>query len=148
MFVEETRRSYPFKMQGIYSDNGSEYKGSPGHPVRDLCRRYKMSQSFTKVKHPWTNGKTERVIKTLMAEWCTKSSGFISRDHRRRALYAYVTWYNQSRIHQSLGCTPLERLESYLQKCQQRLINVQVVWRCTSQTIPQTRSNWSTIKSL
>lgn len=116
IFLDEARRSFPFPTTGIYSDNGSEYKGKPGHPVYDLCRENRISQGFTKVKHPWTNGKAERVIQTLMREWHSRTrSNHISRAHRRRHLYAYVDWYNQVRVHQSLGCTPLERLEQYLQ---------------------------------
>lgn len=114
IFLEEARRSFPFALTGIYSDNGSEYKGKSGHAVHDLCEALHISHHFTQVKHPWTNGKAERVIKTLMTEWCTKSSNFISRDHRRRYLYAYVDWYNQQRVHQTIKSTPLERLELFL----------------------------------
>lgn len=115
IFLEEVRRYFPGVVQGIYSDNGSEYRGRADHPVVALCRTNGIAQSFTKVKHPWTNGKAERFIRTLMEEWHRRSrSNHISRAHRRRYLYAYVDWYNQVRIHQSIGTTPLERLESYI----------------------------------
>lgn len=115
IFLEEARRYFPYPVKGIYSDNGSEYKGRVGHPVFDFCRKHKISQGFTKVKHPWTNGKAERVIQTLMKEWHTRTrSNHISRAHRRRHLYAYVDWYNQCRFHQTIKSTPLERLEKYL----------------------------------
>lgn len=116
IFLEETRRAFPFPVTGIYSDNGSEYKGRKDYPVSLVCQEYGISQRYTQVKHPWTNGKAERVIKTLMTEWHSRTSpGFISRDHRRRYLYAYVDWYNQLRKHQSLeDRTPLEKLELFL----------------------------------
>jgi transposase InsO family protein len=115
MFVREARNVLPFPVTGIYSDNGSEYKGRGDHPVVALARETGMSQGFTKVKHPWTNGKAERVIRTLMEEWHGKTrSNHISRAHRRRYLYAYVDWYNQNRVHQSLGMTPFDKLELYL----------------------------------
>lgn len=114
IFLEEVRRSLPFRMQCLYSDNGSEYKGATHHPVRLFCAKNRMDQRFTKVKHPWTNGKAERVIRTLMEEWIPRSNTYVTRDERRRHLYAYVDWYNQSRFHQSLNSTPLERLESFL----------------------------------
>ena len=115
IFLEEARRSFPFSVTGIYSDNGSEYRGRPDHPVVALCRREGMSQAFTKVKHPWTNGKAERFIKTLMTEWHSKTRGnHISRAHRRRYLYAFVDWYNQIRVHQSIESTPLERVELFI----------------------------------
>jgi transposase InsO family protein len=116
MFLAEAKRVLPFPVTGIYSDNGSEYKGREDHPVVTLCKDTGMSQGFTKVKHPWTNGKAERFIKTLMTEWHGKTrSSHLSRAHRRRYLYAYVDWYNQSRMHQSLGSTPFGRLEAYLE---------------------------------
>lgn len=114
IFLEEIKRAMPFSIAMIYSDNGSEYKGRSDHPFVVLCRRYKIAQGFTQVKHPWTNGKAERVIKTLMCEW-HRASHFVEREERRRRLYAFVNWYNQSRQHQSLnGKTPLERLEEFI----------------------------------
>lgn len=116
MFLAEAKRTLPFPVTGIYSDNGSEYKGRADHPVSQLCKAAHMSQAYTKVKHPWTNGKAERFIKTLMHEWHGKTrSNHISRAHRRRYLYAFVDWYNQTRVHQSLGTTPFGRLERYLE---------------------------------
>lgn len=116
IFLEEVKQAMPFRIEKIYSDNGSEYKGKAGHPFHDLCKRYGYAQGFTKVKHPWTNGKAERVIRTLMEEWHPKTrANHISRDHRRRHLYAYVDWYNRSRIHGSIESTPTERLEQFLQ---------------------------------
>lgn len=113
IFLEEARHAFPFPVTGIYSDNGSKYKGKKGHPVHDLCLTWKISHHFTKVKHPWTNGKAERVIRTLMEEWHSKTrTNHISRDHRRRHLYAYVDWYNQSRSHLSIKSTPLEKLKN------------------------------------
>jgi len=115
IFLEEAKRFCPFPVAGIYSDNGSEYKGKAGHPVHDLCRFHGIAQGFTKVKHPWTNGKAERFIRTLMDEWHGRSrTNHLSRAHRRRHLYAYVDWYNQVRTHQSLNSTPLARLEAYV----------------------------------
>lgn len=114
IFLEEVRRAMPFPIRGIYSDNGSEYKGKPGHPLHDLCVSEHISHHFTKVKHPWTNGKAERVIRTLMEEWHPRTrSNHISREHRRRHLYAYTDWYNQVRAHMTIGMTPLEKLERY-----------------------------------
>lgn len=124
IFLEEARRFLPFNIECAYSDNGSEYKGKTGHPFVDLCAKAGILQRFTKVKHPWTNGKAERVIRTLMEEWHYKSWNFETREKRRRYLYAYVDWYNQVRNHSSIDSSPLERLESFLSECQQRLQDV------------------------
>jgi transposase InsO family protein len=121
IFLEEVRQSMPFAIEKIYSDNGSEYKGKNSHPFADTCKRYGYAQGFTKVKHPWTNGKAERVIKTLMTEWHTKSSGFVTREQRRKYLYAYTDWYNQSRIHGSIESIPLQRLEQFIRRLKENV---------------------------
>jgi len=111
--LEETVIVMPFTITCVYSDNGSEYKGKADHPFVQGCTKFGFKQSFTKVRHPQTNGKAERMIKTLMLEWF-KGRYFTSRDQRRKFLYAYVNWYNQVRSHQSLdNNSPLERLEEY-----------------------------------
>lgn len=115
IFLEEVRRALPFSIECTYSDNGSEYKGKTGHPFADQCAKHGIAQKFTKVRRPRTNGKAERVIRTLMEEWHTKSWNFENREKRRRYLYAYVDWYNQVRHHLSIDGAPLERLEAILQ---------------------------------
>ncbi|MEA1877464.1 MAG: IS481 family transposase [Bacteroidota bacterium] len=111
--LEETLLIMPFQIEKVYSDNGSEYKGREKHAFVALCQKQGLKQGFTKPRHPQTNGKAERMIKTLMTEW-HKGRYFSSREQRRRQLYAYVNWYNQVRSHQSLnGYSPLERLEHY-----------------------------------
>lgn len=54
-------------------------------------------------------------IRTLMEEWHSRTRpNHNSRRDRRKYLYAYIDWYNQVRVHQSLGMTPLEKLELFL----------------------------------
>jgi transposase InsO family protein len=120
IFLEETIHTMPFQIEKAFSDNGSEFKGRPDHAFVAGLARHEITQSFTKPRHPYTNGKAERVIKTIMAE-CFARSGrtFASREHRRKFLYAFVSWYNQVRPHESLGgVPPLARLEAYLARVQ------------------------------
>lgn len=118
IFLEETLRALPFRMEKAYSDNGSEYRGRPDHPFVSSLRRHRIDQSFTKPRHPYTNGKAERVIKTIMTECFGRGGrGFPSRNHRRRFLYAFVNWYNTVRPHESLGgIPPLQRIEAFLDR--------------------------------
>ena len=118
IFLEETISAMPFRIEKAYSDNGSEYKGRTDHPFVAGLIRHHIDQGFTKPHHPYTNGKAERVIKTIMTE-CFKKSGrtFPSRNHRRRFLYAFVNWYNTTRPHESLGgIPPLQRIEAFLER--------------------------------
>lgn len=112
--LEETIRAMPFRMEATYSDNGSEYRGRSDHAFVATARRHGIGQRFTRPHTPRTNGKAERVIKTLMTEWHRRRS-FLSREERRKFLYAYTRYYNQVRPHQSLlGQSPIGRLEAYL----------------------------------
>jgi len=116
IFLEETIHAIPFRMECAFSDNGSEYRGRADHPFVQGLRRHRIEQKFTKPRHPQTNGKAERVIKTIMTQCFARAGrGFPSRDHRRRFLYAFVNWYNTTRPHESLGgIPPLQRIEAYL----------------------------------
>lgn len=108
--LDEALRMFPFEIECVYSDNGKEFKGA----FRELCHKGGMTQKFTRPYTPRTNGKAERVIKTVKTE-LLKGRSHLSREERRRHLYAFVRWYNQVRPHQSLGnVAPLTFLETYL----------------------------------
>lgn len=115
--LEEAVVGMPFDIQSTYSDNGREYKGRPHeHRFMLTCQEYDIRQSFTKVRNPKTNGKAERVIRTLLEEWHDKHH-FATRKERKRSLDEYVRFYNQERKHQGLGgFTPQQKLNSYVPK--------------------------------
>ena len=77
------------------------------------CKKNKIEQRFTKVKHPWTNGKAERVIRTLIEMWHNKTE-FKNRDHRKKELIRFVNYYNTVKPHKGInGNTPMEQLINY-----------------------------------
>lgn len=119
IFFEVQSVRTPFPILCHYSDNGGEYKGNKSHAFVSLCTRLGIEQRFTKPRHPWTNGKAERVIKTLLNEWWyPNKSTFKTSAERRLSLYQFVEHYNHRRPHQSLnGLTPIQRLASYYQEC-------------------------------
>lgn len=112
--LEETILAMPLDIQAVYSDNGKEYKGKPQeHQFMLTCQTYDIKQYFTKPRTPKTNGKAERIIRTLMEEWHYQHS-FKTRQERKQSLDEYVRYYNQERNHQGLnGLTPQQRLNSY-----------------------------------
>lgn len=117
LFLENALLRLPFPVYCHYSDNGGEYKGNTGHAFVAACARSGIIQRFTKPYHPWTNGKAERVIKTIVYEWLKKNH-FNSYEERRASLYAFVDYYNHERVHMSLnGQTPFQKLSSYYEKC-------------------------------
>jgi transposase InsO family protein len=109
--LDEALRMLPFDVERIYSDNGKEFKGA----FKEHCKEHNLPQQFTKPYRPQTNGKAERVIKTVKQS--LKRHHFISREERRRILYAIVRHYNHLRPHQGLGgLTPFTFLEKYLEE--------------------------------
>lgn len=109
--LDEAIQMMPFEIECMYSDNGKEFKGA----FKDLCTHYRIPQQFTKPYRPQTNGKAERVIKTIKG--LLGKHHFISRDERRRILYAIVRHYNHIRPHQSLGnIAPFQYLQNYIDR--------------------------------
>lgn len=107
--LDEALEMLPFSVECIYSDNGKEFKGA----FKALCLKYHIPQKFTKPYHPQTNGKAERVIKTIKT--LLRTYHFTSREERRRILYAIVRHYNHIRPHQSLGGkSPFAQLKEYI----------------------------------
>lgn len=107
--LDEALEMLPFTVECMYSDNGKEFKGA----FKLLCERYHIPQNFTKPYHPQTNGKAERVIKTIKS--ILRTHRFASREERRRILYAIVRHYNHLRPHQSLGgIAPFMFLKKYI----------------------------------
>lgn len=112
VFGEAADERLPFDIRDWYTDRGTEWKGTNEHEFVRWCRERGVTQHFTKPRTPKTNGKAERVIRTLMEEWHRKNR-FASREERRFSLYAYVDWYNHERKHGTLGMTPAEKLAQY-----------------------------------
>lgn len=107
--LDEALAMLPFEVETIYSDNGKEFKGA----FKEFCKLKNIPQQFTKPYHPQTNGKAERVIKTV--KQMLKKHHFSSREERRRILYAIIRYYNHLRPHQSLGgISPFAFLKKYI----------------------------------
>lgn len=113
-FLQQVLAECPYTIETWYTDNGKEYRGDPEHHAFMLaCWDAKIEQRFTKVRTPQTNGKAERVIKTLMEMWHGRTR-FKSRIHRKQELVRFVNWYNTVKPHASLkNQTPMEQLISY-----------------------------------
>lgn len=114
--LDEAIQMLPFKIESVYSDNGKEFKGA----FKELCALYQIPQRFTRPYHPQTNGKAERVIKTLKT--LLRKHHFTSREERRRILYAMVRYYNHIRPHQSLGgISPFSYLDKYIRETKEEI---------------------------
>ena len=121
-----TRCSISFK--AILSDNGKEFKGSQvfdktvgkykvktrkegqGHAVELLLQQMNIKHRYTRVRRPQTNGKVERLNRTIGEEFLTKVK-FENRLHRQAELRLWEYHYNQERTHQGIkNMTPHQKL--------------------------------------
>jgi hypothetical protein len=85
----------------VLSDNGSAYRSRQWHQA---CTVLGLKAKRTRAYRPQTNGKTERFIKTLQAEWAY-AMPFDSSEKRKRWLRRYLAIYNGRRCH--IGVAPV-----------------------------------------
>lgn len=99
------------RIERVLTDNAWAYTSSTyERAVASIDARHKR----TRPHRPQTNGKAERFIKTLLAEWAYGRL-YRTNDERLEALPAWVTYYNTERTHTALGgITPTEALRNNL----------------------------------
>ena len=105
------RRSFPFAITGIQTDNGSEFRGV----FRDYLVRAGIPHRYIpKRSAPW-NGKVERANRSVDDEY------YLNPARPWKTLHAYVRWYNEERPHlgrDMSGLTPYQKYHSLTgQKC-------------------------------
>lgn len=112
-FLKQVIAEAAYSIEYAYSDNGKEYKGTLQHAFVKVCEENNIGQKFTRIKKPQTNGKAERVIRTLMEMWHNKT-GFKSRIHRKTELLRFINFYNTVKPHKGINnLTPHEKLLEY-----------------------------------
>jgi len=89
-------------IERVLTDNAKAYHS---HLWRDTCAELEIERRYTRPYSPWTNGKAEALIKTLLREWAYRFA-YPTSVHRARALPGYLRWYNRRRPHGSLGARP------------------------------------------
>ena len=91
--------AHSVKIQQVMTDNGSPYVSKRW---ARWCRQHDVTHIRTRPYRPRTNGKAERFIKTLQAEWAY-AAVYQTHEHRRRALLPWLAYYNYQRPHSALG---------------------------------------------
>jgi transposase InsO family protein len=89
-------------VERVLTDNGSAYCS---HAWRDEHARLGIRHSRTRTRRPQTNGKVERLNRTLLEEWAYKRL-YISEKARRAVLSGWLHHYNNHRPHTALGNLP------------------------------------------
>jgi transposase InsO family protein len=89
-------------VERVLTDNGSAYRSSAW---RDAHTQLGIGHSRTRVRRPQTNGKVERLNRTLLEEWAYKRL-YTTEKGRRAALSGWLHHYNHHRPHTALGNLP------------------------------------------
>ena len=95
------------KIERVISDNAFAYRLSAD--FKNAVAELGAEQRFIKPHCPWTNGKVERLNRTLATEWAYRQI-FTSNQARTDALAPWLNHYNTERIHSGIGATPISRV--------------------------------------
>lgn len=107
---------YNIVIKAVLSDNGKEFTwhskaGKKFHSFEVMCLMLEVKHRYTRVCRPQTNGKIERLWRTLNEELFNKYR-FSSHTHKNEALMEYLRYYNNSRMHMGIkGLTPVQKFE-------------------------------------
>jgi transposase InsO family protein len=104
-------RRHGITVERVMTDNGSAYR-SAVHAL--ACRALGVRHLRTRPYRPQTNGKAERLIRTMLGSW---AYGAIYRDSSERtaALDGWLWTYNHRRRHSAIGRQPpITRLNNLL----------------------------------
>jgi transposase InsO family protein len=94
--------AYGVQVERILTDNGSAYV-SAVHAL--ACRQLGIRHLRTRPRRPQTNGKAERLIRTLLAGWAYGAL-YRTSSERTAALDGWLWHYNHRRPHSALGHKP------------------------------------------
>lgn len=97
------------RIERVMTDNGSPYKKR----WREALQAHGIQARYTRPYRPRTNGKAERAIRTMLAEWAYVRP-YNGNAARRAALPRYLDHYNTRRYHTSCKSTPWQRAASDL----------------------------------
>jgi len=101
-FLERSLRFFQrhrLEVREVLTDNGSCYVS---RKFRQACKRNGLRHLRTKPYRPQTNGKAERFIQTMLMGWAYKRA-YRTSNQRRKALPAWLRYYNHERPHRALG---------------------------------------------
>lgn len=113
LFLEETKRHFPFLIQSVQSDNGSEFLGD----FHTKLQEENINHFFTYPATPKMNSRAERVIKTVREEFWNDGNLLGDLDDLNESLKGWLIFYNTKRPHQSLNYqTPMGYYLSLVEK--------------------------------
>lgn len=97
-------------IERVITDNALSYRRSTA--FRNAVAALGARQKFIRPHCPWTNGKVERLNRTLATEWAY-TRAYTSNTERAKALPPWLEHYNLERPHTGIaGLCPIERINN------------------------------------
>ena len=98
------------RVERVISDNAFAYRHSAA--FRAVINAHGITQKFIRPHCPWTNGKAERLNRTLATEWAY-ARAWTSNTARAAALPTWLDHYNLDRAHLGIeGRNPIDRINN------------------------------------
>ena len=95
-----------------HADRGSQYTSND---YLGFCQTHQLRRSVGRTGVCWDNAVAESFWESLKRE-CIQDRIFTTRAEARRAIFKWINWYNQHRLHTSLNSIPpLEWEQQYRQ---------------------------------
>jgi transposase InsO family protein len=109
-------RCYPFPIQTVLSDNGSEFKGA----FSQLLDEADIEHWHTYPKTPKMNAHCERFNRTIQEDFIDYHEDLLFTDIAafNRKLADWLVWYNKDRPHYAQGqLSPVQTMINFQPKC-------------------------------
>lgn len=124
ILVARAKELHPDAHARIIHDNGRQFAS---RDFLDLVAKLELKETSTSPFHPQSNGKVERMHRTLKAEEVRRNAYFGIEDARKK-MGRWVSFYNSERLHAAIGyLTPDEvfagRMEERLAERRQKMYN-------------------------
>jgi len=87
------------QIQLFHTDRGSEFKN---HTIDEVINTFDIKRSLSMKGCPYDNAVAEATFKLIKAEF-VRNRQFESLEQLKRELDQYVKWFNETRIHSTLG---------------------------------------------
>jgi transposase InsO family protein len=125
-FLAKCLQHFPFFIRYVLTDNGREFvvsgvKNRYGtiktkNLFQTICGIAGIDHRKTKVKHPWTNGLAERLVRTVKDN-TIKLNRYRTIDDALQDIKSFQDYHNnQRRLKMLGGTTPLEKIIEYYQE--------------------------------
>jgi putative transposase len=114
IILQGAHERFPETKPRIISDNGPQFIAND---FKEFIRQKEMTHVKTSPYYPQSNGKLERLNRTLKAEYIRPAGGLSEPEQAQRRMEANVQHYNEVRLHSAIGyVTPKDKLLGYEKK--------------------------------